>query len=89
MSEGCCFLNIFPVFSLFNDILNLLLKMLSVVLKYNLLCSLHALALAALSLGSFLTVLHDSARSECHEWYADKKRLFPQRPSSAGKAKGN
>lgn len=35
---------------------------------------LHALAPSALSPGSFLTVLHDSTRAECHEWYADKNR---------------
>lgn len=26
------------------------------------------------SLGSFLAVLHDSARAECDEWYADNNR---------------
>lgn len=35
---------------------------------------LHALAPSALSPSSFLTVLHDSTRAECHEWYADKNR---------------
>lgn len=35
---------------------------------------LHALAPSALSPGSFLAVLHDSTRDECHEWYADKSR---------------
>lgn len=47
---------------------------------------------AALSLGSFLTVLHDSTRAECDEWYADKNRgerkAFPQRPRASGRAKG-
>lgn len=43
--------------------------------KYNQgVCSLRALAPTALSLGSFLTVLHDSTRAECDEWYADKNR---------------
>lgn len=35
---------------------------------------LYALAPSALSPASFLTVLPDSTRAECHQWYADKRR---------------